>query len=327
MYLFHIFFVFHLAISAEDKMVSTHLHHGLSIPRIGFGTAGLGSSTARSVETALNAGYNLIDTAQAVEWYSEKEVSEGMRAFEINNTLFPDGTTKKNITVVTKIHPRSFSMPILRRDIVKSKSYLKFGGILGELDLVLIHSPYCWQNHCTEREETHTWQECWRNLETLKSEGHIHSIGVSNFDKNHLQQVITFANTQIVAVQNWCDPFHQDKEVRAYAAENGIAYMAYSSFGTQWTNKFPTNPVTSNKVLQNLASKHNSTVHEVVLSWLLQEGMIALPRSTNSYHILRNSFSHFKFRSHGNWFYRCFLDTGDIFAIGQLDGTLGLPWN
>lgn len=147
-------------------------------------------------------------------------------------------------------------------------------------------------------------------------------------------------------VQNWMDPFHQDKETRAFAKANGIQYMAYSSFGTQWQGKFGgTNPVLSNDVLQRIASKHSLTVSQVVLAWVIAEGCIAIPRSSQPDHITENFGS--SYHSHHFDAYEVStrsasngeelsmssdpnlirLDMDDLEAIRALDGALGTPWD
>jgi diketogulonate reductase-like aldo/keto reductase len=141
--------------------------------------------------------------------------------------------------------------------------------------------------------------------------------------------------------------------VRDFARANGIAYMAYSSFGTQWSGKYPknNNPVFSNPVLKNIAKKHKTTVSAVVLSWVLQEDAIAIPRASKEEHIHENAAfivhqededgeeknkenvvdtdtdkaeNNLKNKKR---MLRVFLDAEDMKAIRDLDGTLGTPWD
>ena len=298
--------------------------NGLQIPRIGFGTAGLGQSTQEAVQVALDLGYNMIDTAQAQEWYSEESVGRGLR--ESRRSM-------EEVFVVTKVHPRSFAFSRLERDLERSHSQLCDTNSL--LDLVLIHVPYCWPGHCTEAEKRHTWQQCWRNLEFFKSKGRFVShLGVSNFDKALMEALLSYSNTQVAAVQNWCDPFHQDLEVREFAAKHNIVYMGYSSFGTQWSHKLGYNPVLESPVILDIATKHQVSASQVVLSWLLQEEVVSLPRSASPLHIRENSFIGLRNTSgglndhkDGKDIYECFLDHDDLYRIHALDGTLGVPWD
>ena len=263
----------------------------------------------------------MIDTAQAPEWYSERLVGEGVHAWRMNAT-----TLAIESFIVTKIHPRSFVEPNLMKSLVASKELLY--STEGLLDLVLIHAPYCWPDQCTSAELEFTWEECWRTLENLKSNGGlVKKVGVSNFDIALLRQLSVMSNTRVSLVQNWCDPFHQDKEVRAFAKSKNIAYMAYSSFGTQWSLKYDENPVSNHPVLIDIAEKHNCTIYEVVVSWLLQEDVIVIPRSSKVEHLKQNIFTYRKHENGPFEWYDCFLDDEDMIDIGSLDGALGSPWD
>lgn len=299
-----------------DSISLTVSVHGLRIPRLGLGTAGLGSTTAYVTQTALEAGVRLVDTAQAPEWYSEEKVGDGLRNFLVGRTSENDV-----VTVITKIHPRSFERARMEESIIKSKQAL-YGSTDSTLDIVLLHTPHCWEGHCTPEELSTTWREGWRNLENLMSSGGISAVGVSNFDKNLLTELIHMSKVKVSVVQNWMDPFHQDKEARQYAAEQNMVYMAYSSFGTQWGRE--ENPVFSSTVLLAIAGKHDTTVSDVVISWLLQEEVVAIPRASSKDHIIANS-SPITTGIKGEVL-RVFLDKDDMEQIRSLDGTLGHPW-
>ena len=119
------------------------------------------------------------------------------------------------------------------------------------------------------------------------------------------------------------DPFHQDKETRALAAQHGIIYMAYSSLGTQWEGKLGHNPVFESDVLRTIAEKHGMSIAHIVISWVLQLGAAAIPRSTNPGHIAElNNF----FVPGAPDQLRVVLDESDMQLIESLDGTLGDPW-
>ena len=144
------------------------------------------------------------------------------------------------------------------------------------------------------------------------------AIGVSNFDAQQLQELVHMANSKIAVIQNWMDPLHQDAPVRQVASENGIAYMAYSSFGTQWNaQKYSLrgNIVLDNPLLKQLSRKYGVGVTDVVLSWLMQENVIAIPRSSKIEHLVANNRYHF------------FLESEDVESIRRLDGSMGNPWD
>ena len=245
----------------------------------------------------------MIDTAQASEWYSERDTGNALRRYAATTNSTPD------ILVVTKIHPKYYHPEKLYTRFLESKTHLSLR-TENPLDVVLLHSPVCWRGLCTEEENQYKWQEAWKVLEELKKNGEIVAIGVSNFDIQELKELSRISNSKISVLQNWMDPFHQDIEVREFCKENGIVYMAYSSFGTQWQGRWPGNVVWDNPVLQEISLKHEKEISQVVISWLLQEGVVAIPRSSKSEHLSIN-LQH-----------ETFLPEDDIEKIRSLDGIL-----
>ncbi len=268
----------------------------------------------------------LIDSAEAEEWYDERAVGAAVNAFKRDNS--GEGL---DVVVVTKIHPRSFREDKLRLAVQKSQQNLvptiaDSNSLPSQqplaLDVVLLHSPRCWRGHCSAEEESHSWQSAWRTLEKVKREGLVTAIGVSNFEVSELREVLALADSKVAVVQNWMDPFQQDREVRRVAASFGVLYMAYSSFGTQWEQKLGRNPVFTSDVLQTIASNHNKTVSQVVISWVLQEDCVAIPRSSNTQH-LQTNFEHLHVHD-GNTI--PFLTNEDMTIIRALDGSVGSLW-
>jgi aldehyde reductase len=197
------------------------------------------------------------------------------------------------------------------------KSQIDLYGLRRKLDVALLHAPFCWQGHCTPQQESYNWMTAWKNLEGLQNEGYVSAIGASNLHPHQLRDLIRMANSRIAVIQNWMDPFHQDTEVRAICKQYGIAYMAYSSLGGQW-EYFPNvrrNPVLDHPTLGAIAEKHNTTISSVVLSWVLNEGAIIIPRSKNRQNIEHNAEL---LRSN-----RVYLDEYDMRIIRELDGILG----
>lgn len=301
----------------------------VTIPAIGLGTAGLFGATDDVVLAALDLGVKLIDTAQATEWYDEKSVARIVQSRE-NSDVF----------IVTKVHPRSYGILEMKRAL--DISHRNFGG-KGKIDAVLLHAPFCWQGHCTKEQEAISWLDGWRHLETLQDSFGITYIGVSNLDLDQLKDlVLNRTNRKVAILQNWMDPLHQDTEVRRFCADHGIVYMAYSSFGTQWSQSqraLGRNPVLTNSVLLDIARRYRSTVTQVVLSWLATEGVVAIPRASSADHLLEN----FHICSTNNGSMLCEregslhlpvegglgveLTLDDIQRIRALDNSIGLPWD
>lgn len=324
---------------AETTSVSFDLHllHQLHIPRIGLGTAALAGRGASVVHIALKAGVLLIDTAQATEWYAEEDVGRGIAEYHRelleNVKQQPHEVSAQSsladLVVVTKVHPRSFREDRLREMVERSRALLydAWQPDRDHLDVVLLHSPYCWQGHCSKEEESHSWQNAWRALERLKEEGRVKAIGVSNFDYAQLTELEGMANSKVSVVQNWMDPFNQDKRVRDFCRLHGMTYMAYSSMGTQWEGHAQSsggNPILNNPTLLGIAAAHGTSVAAVVTSWLLQEGVVGIPRASSEAHIEENAFTG---RRLPNGNLPVFLSSPDMAAIRSLDGKMGTPWD
>lgn len=196
------------------------------------------------------------------------------------------------------------------------QSQLNIYGYNRKLDVVLLHAPFCWQGHCTPQQARYNWLDAWKNLEKLHHEGYVSAIGASNLSPQQLRRLIQTANTRVSVIQNWMDPFHQDKEVRAICKEYGIAYMAYSSLGSQWNyiESVQYNPVMDHPTLHAIANKHNTSITSIVLSWVLQEGAIIIPRSSKKENIKSNAELLIN---------RIDLDEYDMTIMEALDGSLG----
>jgi diketogulonate reductase-like aldo/keto reductase len=274
-------------LSSGDKQFFPNSLHGgnIRLPLVGLGTAGLQERTREAVLFSLSLGIRLIDSAQADEWYNEEGVGQAIAEFE--DSLRDQGETVPRIAIVTKVHPRSYGYVEMNDKILQSKQAFK----RDSLDAVLLHAPWCWPNSCTPQQEQIGWERGWDNLVKLKKIHNISAIGVSNFSPDLLRQLLSRVSdgalpASVEVVQNWMDPFHQDVEMRQLCDEFYIQYMAYSSFGTQW-NRNP-NPVLDNYFLQEIGRKHNVSVAQVVMQWLLQKGVVAIPRSSHYPHLEDN---------------------------------------
>ncbi|CAN0123926.1 unnamed protein product, partial [Phaeothamnion confervicola] len=142
------------------------------------------------------------------------------------------------------------------------------------------------------------WMAAWRTLERLyREDSAICAIGVSNFEAWRLRELLDLAEEAPHVVQNWMDPFHQDRSTREVCAENGIHYTAYSLLGSQWAyrtlpdrSRLPpgSNPVLSDPAVAGIAAAQGVSAAAVVLSWALQRGVSVLPRSGDLAHIREN---------------------------------------
>lgn len=312
---------------------SVILSQRVAMPSLGLGTAGLFRRTEDVVSMALDIGVKLIDTAQAVEWYDEEAVSKAIRVKNVSDVF-----------IVTKVHPRSYSLHDMETSLQKSHNY--FGG-KGTVDAVLLHAPFCWQGHCTEEQEAVPWWHGWLHLEKMQDNFDIPHIGVSNMDIDQMEElVLRYANRKVSILQNWMDPLHQDVAVRRFCSDHGIIYMAYSSFGTQWSSSRRAkgrNPVLTNPTLMKIAEEKGATVSQVILSWLAAEGVVAIPRASSADHIRenfeichpsKNAFEAHALCDREGSFHLpvvggtvVHLNDTDLEKIRALDNTFGSPWD
>lgn len=225
------------------------LNNGIEIPQMGAGTWTLRDENAtNNVCMALQAGFRHIDTAQMYE--NEIEVGKGM----INS-----GVAREEIFLTTKVAP-----PIMREGeeaVRKSidESLMKLN--TPYIDLMLIHWPV---------------KECvrftWRVMESYVKEGKIGSIGVSNFNPNHLVDLLSYAEIRPVINQIEVHPYLSQVENIEFNFSQGIQIEAWGPFGQGDID------IAGNPVLQLLAQKYQKTVSQIVLRWIVQRGLITIPR-------------------------------------------------
>ena len=226
------------------------LNDGNTVPQLGFGVFLIEpADTAKAVSEALEIGYRHIDTAEM--YGNEKEVGEAIRA---------SGLDRGDVFVTSKLS-NAFHEPHDAREA--------FGATLSKLgfdyvDLFLIHWPL---PTLYEGDFVSTW----KTLEEFHRDGRAHSIGVSNFQIEHLKRLA--AETDIVPAVNQIEahPYFTNDAVREYGREHGIATEAWS-------------PIAQGKVLDDptitrIAEEDGKTPAQVVLRWHIQRGDIVFPKS------------------------------------------------
>lgn len=266
------------------KFPSMVLADGYEIPMLGFGTAGLFGETAMSsVKHAIKVGYKMIDSAQG---YDEAAVGQG---------IVESGVDRSSIFLISKLHPRYLGYQSTLDAVQLSLKNLQ----TDYLDAFLIHSIDCDDGDdarlpCGPGEPKGTWQESWKAMEMLHHDGVIHSLGVSNFDVPLLKELLSLATVPVSLVQNWFDPYYQDRDVRKLCADNGIAYMGYSTLGAAWKESgiVNYNPVLQDESqLMHIATEQEATISQIVLCWAMNSRVIVIPRSSIPLHININLLS------------------------------------
>lgn len=231
------------------------LNNGLTMPQLGFGTWTLkGDIAAASVQAAIRSGYRLIDTAQA--YGNEQDVFRGIKA---------SGIKRKDLFITTKISPDNMRNHRVRESLDKSIESL--GGEY--IDLVLIHWPVKGEVQAT-----------WQILEEYVEQGKIRSIGLSNFNPHHIDELLTYARIKPVINQIEIHPYMTQQEVAGYTFGKNIQVEAWSPLGS--------GTVLNDAVLADIAKAHNKSVAQIVLRYDIQRGLTTVSRSANPAHIKEN---------------------------------------
>lgn len=277
------------------------LHNGNEFPLVGLG--GCSGTRKSHVLSALRAGYRHIDTAQAYSW--------GYREDEVGDALLETDVPREQIFIQSKIHPEDLGYQSTKKAVAVSLERLH----ISRLDSILLHKPRCWEGACKKKPEG-TWKDSWKALEEFYDSGELGAIGICDVDDRLLAELL---NQRIKPhiIQNWMDPFHQDKHIRKRCQEENIQYQAYSTLGNQWNYRGSRiNPVWKDPTLRSIANAHGADVAQVVINWATRHGVAVVPASTNSTRQKSNLDSF--------WFDLTDEEMGMIDALdGTADGTAG----
>lgn len=244
-------------------MTKINLNNGTSIPPLGFGVYMVPdhNECKHAVLNALKEGYRLIDTAAVYQ--NERAVGETMKE---------SGIPRGEIYLTTKIWIQDYGYEKTAAAIDGALERLQ----VDYIDLMLLHQPFA------------DYLGSWKALEEAVDAGKLGSIGLSNFKTQKLQQVLDMARVRPVVNQVECHPYFQQKELKKLLKANQIELQAWYPIG------HGSPELLGEKVLADLAKKHGKDTVQIILRWHLQEGNIALPKSTNPAHI-RSNFDVFDF--------------------------------
>jgi 2,5-diketo-D-gluconate reductase A len=235
------------------------MNDGHAIPQLGFGVFQIPpGQTAEAVTRALEVGYRHIDTAQM--YGNEKQVGEAVRA---------SGLDRGDVFVTSKLGNAAHRPDDARRAFEGTLNALG----LGYVDLFLVHWPL-------PTVEGTDYVETWTTMIEFAKDGRARSIGVSNFQVEHLQRLV--AETGVVPAVNQVEvhPYFTNEEVRAYDRENGIVTEAWSPLAQ--------GAVLDDEVVVRVAQALDRTPAQVVLRWHLQRGDVVFPKSVTPGRIREN---------------------------------------
>lgn len=233
------------------------LNDGNKIPAVGFGVFLIPNdgATYEAVTQALKAGYRHIDTAAA--YFNEAEVGKAVK---------DSGISREEIFITSKLWLQDYGYEAAKKGLETSLE--KLG--LDYVDLYLLHQPYG------------DVAGAWKAMEEAKAEGKIRSIGVSNMTPKIWKEFVPQFATMPAVNQVECNPFFQQKELRALLAENDVKIEAYQPLG------HGDETLLSHPDIVKLADKYGKNPGQIILRFEVQDGLIVLPKSTNPKRIAGN---------------------------------------
>ena len=233
------------------------LNDGNKIPAVGFGVFLIPNdgATYEAVTRALKAGYRHIDTAAA--YFNEAEVGKAVK---------DSGIPREEIFITSKLWLQDYGYEAAKKGLETSLE--KLG--LDYVDLYLLHQPYG------------DVAGAWKALEEAKAEGKLRSIGVSNMTPKIWKEFVPQFATMPAVNQVECNPFFQQKELRALLAENDVKIEAYQPLG------HGDETLLSHPDIVKLADKYGKNPGQIILRFEVQDGLIVLPKSTNPQRIAGN---------------------------------------
>jgi 2,5-diketo-D-gluconate reductase A len=236
---------------------SVTLNNGVEMPLLGFGVYQVNDAEEceRSVYEAIRTGYRLIDTAAA---YGNEEA--------VGKAIKRGGVPREEMFVTTKLWIQDAGYESAKKAFERSLQRLQ----LEYLDLYLIHQPFG------------DVYGAWRAMEELYREGRIRAIGVSNFQPDRLMDLMV--HNEVVPAVNQIEthPFCQQIETQKFLQENKVQIESWGPFAEGKHKIF------ENEVLRSIAGKYQKTVAQIILRWLTQRGVVAIPKSVRKERIVEN---------------------------------------
>ncbi|TDO22495.1 aldo/keto reductase [Pedobacter duraquae] len=258
-------------------MENIKLNNGVEMPILGFGVFQIpdAAECERSVIDAIASGYRLLDTAASYQ--NEAAVGKGIKN---------SGVSRAELFVTTKLWIQDTGYEKTKAAFAKSLEKLQ----LDYLDLYLIHQPYG------------DIFGSWRAMQELYHEGKVKAIGVANFQPDRVTDLIINSGFTPAVNQIETHPFHQQIENQQFLKDNNVQIQSWGPFAEG------KNEIFENEVLKSIGDKYGKTVAQVILRWLTERGIVAIPKSVRKERMVEN-FNIFDFQ----------LSSDDLEAIKQLD--------
>jgi len=238
-------------------MQTVKLNNGVEIPILGFGVFQIAdpAECERSVVDAIEVGYTHIDTAAS--YMNEEAVGRGIKQ---------SGVAREELFITTKLWIQSNGYEGTLKAFERSLKRLQ----MDYVDLYLIHQPF-----------GDVYGE-WRAMEELYQQGRVRAIGVANFQPDRIMDLMIHNNITPAVNQIEVNPFQQQIDTQKFLQDNSIQVEAWAPFAEGKNNIF------QNELLLSVAAKHNKSVAQVILRWLVQRGIIALAKSVRKDRMMEN---------------------------------------
>jgi diketogulonate reductase-like aldo/keto reductase len=243
------------------------MSNGVEIPKLGLGTWFIDNANAASaVNEAVKIGYRHLDTAQA--YGNEEGVGEGIRT---------SGTSRDELFVTTKL---AAEVKSYEKAVEAIDGSLKTMG-LDHLDLMIIHSPQPWREFRAEDRYFAGNREAWRALEEAYQAGKLRSIGVSNFEREDIDNLLGACTVKPMVNQILVHIANTPNELISYSQQQELLVEAYS-------------PIAHGELLKNervreIADKYDVSVPQLSIRYTLQLGLLPLPKTENPEHMKSNA--------------------------------------
>ncbi|WP_264564347.1 aldo/keto reductase [Flavobacterium sp. N3904] len=238
-------------------MFNIKLNNGVEMPILGFGVFQIpdAAECEQAVLDAVETGYRLIDTAASYQ----NETAVG-------NAIKKCGIAREELFITTKLWVQDAGYEQTKAAFQKSLDKLQ----LDYLDLYLIHQPYG------------DVFGSWKAMQELHEQGKIRAIGVANFHPDRLIDLIVNSGFTPAINQIETHPFHQQLASQNFLEQNHVQIQSWGPFAEGKNNIF------DNNLLMGIANKHDKSVAQIILRWLIQRNIVAIPKSVRKERMLEN---------------------------------------
>lgn len=283
------------------------LRNGIKIPRIGLGTYGVkDKSLCLSLfDDAIKAGYRLFDTGTM---YGNDEYIGDVLYEKLNSQQFK----RDEFYVITKIAPYQHGKQVTNTAIKDSLKRLK----LSYIDMALIHWPGVAKVPPGDQKNKILRKETWQELENLVVAGQIKSIGVSNYNENHLKDLLEYCKIKPTINQVEFHPMCYQENLLNFCKSNSIFLQAYSSLGSSQGKPPGWQVVFADETVKSLANKYDKTIPQILLRWGYQHDCLLIPK-TSKFENLRSNLDILDFK----------IEDDDMKALNGLNKNKHFCWN